>query len=176
MVQPSWPIFTLRAQYGETALMAAAEEGHISVVEYLVWRGADPGPMNKACFAGYNVESVLPMTTVLMTSHGALRRQFQRTALMGAAEHGHLSIVECLVQAGADVNKANKVHGRMLPATRKLATLTLTFSCHKQNGWTPLMVAACRGHIAVVEYLRGQAGDEAEPDVVRFAFNLLTAL
>jgi len=61
---------------GQTALILAARNGHLVVVEALLRAGADP---NHAMSDG-------------------------RTALILAAEHGHLPVVEALLRAGADPN------------------------------------------------------------------------
>ena len=65
----------------KTALMAAAVEGKVSIVQYLLQQGADK---NKA------------------DNWGA-------TALHLAALHGHIAVVRCLVEQGADKEKANDV-------------------------------------------------------------------
>ena len=67
--------------------------------------------------------------------------------LIGASLHGRLNVIESLIQAGADINKA------------------------KNNGYTALMVASEKGHAAIVEALI-QAG----ADIDKAANNGYTAL
>lgn len=63
---------------GQTALILAARNGHLEVVEALLKAGADPDHA---------------------TADG-------RTALIMAAEGGHATVVESLLRAGADPNLA----------------------------------------------------------------------
>ena len=64
---------------GDTPLYIASENGHLSVVEYLIHHGAD---VNKADKDG-------------------------RTPLYIASQNGHLSVVEYLIHHGGDVNKTD---------------------------------------------------------------------
>ncbi|CAL4225856.1 unnamed protein product, partial [Meganyctiphanes norvegica] len=63
------------------------------------------------------------------------------TPLFTASCRGHVTVVEQLLKAGADVNKAN------YNAT------------HIWMGWTPLYTASCGGHATVVEQLLKAGAD-----------------
>uniref|UniRef100_A0A1B0DFA4 Uncharacterized protein n=1 Tax=Phlebotomus papatasi TaxID=29031 RepID=A0A1B0DFA4_PHLPP len=65
---------------------------------------------------------------------------YSRTPLYVAAENGYLSIVELLVEAGADLN---------IKSTIDYGTL----STKRSSGWTPLHIAAYNGHADVVRFL-----------------------
>jgi len=70
-----------------------------------------------------------------------------RIPLHYAAEKGHLSVVECLINQKADINAKN------------------------DGGWTPLHYAAEQGHLCVVEYLVNQKADiNAKNNFVEFLY------
>ena len=77
----------------ETALMWAAAEGHVDVVDALLNAGADPN--RKA------------HVTALTERKNADHPTGGFTALMWAARNGHDSVVRRLIEAAADVNAAN---------------------------------------------------------------------
>ena len=62
-------------EYGDTALMIAARNGHESILEHLIEKGADVNLQDKKCCS----------------------------ALMAAAYGGHKTIVKHLIEKGADV-------------------------------------------------------------------------
>ena len=70
---------TRGTDYGETALIAASQEGHIDVVQALLDKGAD-----------VNVKA----------NNGT-------TALIAAAQEGHIEVVRALLDKGADVYAKN---------------------------------------------------------------------
>ena len=68
----------IRSKYrGETALMRAAEKGHLETLKYLTEAGADIHTRNND----------------------------GQTAVLLAAGHGHLETVKWLTDAGADIDK-----------------------------------------------------------------------
>ena len=69
--------------YKDTALSAAAERNHLSVVQYLAKQGAD---MEKANFSG-------------------------NTPIIYASNQGHLDVVRCLLEQGANRDKAASSDG-----------------------------------------------------------------
>ena len=73
-----------------------------------------------------------------------------RTALMYAAEKGHLPVVQLLLSAKADANKAvrKKVYRSGLPLPGWESR-----SEHPYPGWTALMFAARQGHTEIVRAL-----------------------
>ncbi|KAI9740237.1 MAG: hypothetical protein M1834_004815 [Cirrosporium novae-zelandiae] len=84
--------------YNKTALQAAAENGHLAVVEYLVQKGAD--------IEGNCCEISIPLIwsgkkrDIIYNSN---TQYGQQTTLQFAAENGHLAVVEYLVQKGAKI-------------------------------------------------------------------------
>jgi ankyrin repeat protein len=100
--------------FGETALMLAAREGHDDAVNILLEAGADP---NKATFVGETPEWVLPNSQrgfgfgIGIIRGGTPKDRGRRapipggmTALHFAARHNHVGIARQLLDAGADLN------------------------------------------------------------------------
>jgi ankyrin repeat protein len=127
---------------GVTALLVAAQGGHIALVRCLVRElGAD---VNRGdafwCTALFIAaqHGHLAVVRCLLQEHGADANQANINGtppLLIAAEVGHLDVLRCLVKEhGADVNQANK------------------------KGCTPLVFAASYDHLAVVRCLVKEFG------------------
>lgn len=103
---------------GETALMHAAHNGHVAAVETLIAAGADvnaksPQGWTALAKAAYNGETERGYVEVLEILHEAgasldERIFFGITPLMLAAGGGDASVVEWLINAGADVLATNE--------------------------------------------------------------------
>lgn len=103
---------------GETALMHAAHGGHIAAVQVLLAAGADvnaksPQGWTALAKAAYNDETEHGYVEVIEVLHEAgasldERIFFGITPLMLAAGGGDASVVEWLINAGADVLTANE--------------------------------------------------------------------
>jgi ankyrin repeat protein len=103
---------------GETALMHAAHNGHVAAVQMLIAAGADvnaksPQGWTALAKASYNGETERGYVEVieLLADAGASldeRIFFGITPLMLAAGGGDASVVEWLINAGADVLAANE--------------------------------------------------------------------
>lgn len=110
---------------GETPLMVAARNGNPDAVRALLARGADVR---------------------------ATESRRGQTALMGAVTEGNAEAVKALIQAGADVNMRSRG-----PATKPLEAAEGTRSGYTRRGrfdaYTPLLMAARRGHIEVARAL-----------------------
>lgn len=126
---------------GETALMAASEQGHVDVARLLLERGADTG-------------------------RATIRTR--RTAIFTAASGGHAAVIRLLAAHGADVNARDNTNSRPLHvaalwghAAAVQALLELGANPGFRDGLsnTPLMVAEQNGHAQVVKLLRAKAGD-----------------
>lgn len=82
------------------------------------------------------------------------------TALIWAADNGHLEVVEVLLQAGVDVNIQDKVHCRGFIAEPIRQNLFCTLLClFAQEGQSALMHATKRGYFQVVQFLLQSGAD-----------------
>ena len=128
-------------QHHFTALMPAAQQGHLDVIEFLHQRGADPDITNDAgatalLFAGKfdRVEAA----AYLINEMGAApdgRGAGQPTPLYAAAENGHVRVAKVLIDAKGDVNVT------------------------KSNGATPLLTATENGHVDMALLLVDNGAD-----------------
>ena len=122
-----------------TALIAAASQGHLAVVRFLVESGAKNVLAVASNLEYYNRDWSAPGTALMWAAYGAhldvVRYLVERVssdvemeyALVWAAYSGHLDVVRYLFVEGASINR---------------------------GGLTALGVAACcEGHIEIVRYL-----------------------
>ena len=101
--------FSVFVKRGETALIIAAQEGHVEVVSSLLAAGANIEAANyvRNCF-------VLDFETSIRLQYSSCRLQintlqFHGTALMMAAREGHAAVVEVLLDGGANIEAAVNV-------------------------------------------------------------------
>jgi len=130
-----------RDNNGATALMRAAENGHLKVIKLILSKKAD---MNATDKNGYN-------------------------ALMVAAEDNRLETVKTLINAGLDVNEKNPASGvtaLMIASVKGNADLVAELikggakvNETDNNGYTPLMLAAENGHMDIVKKLVESGAD-----------------
>jgi ankyrin repeat protein len=165
----------------DQAIRAAAEGGHLEVVERLLAANA-----NVNATAGYNGRTALQAAAEsghlevverLLAANAnvnATARYNGRTALQAAAEGGHLEVVERLLAANADVNtavaaaggpngrtalKAAAEGGHLEVVERLLAASADVNAAAGYNGRTGLQAAAQGGHLKVVERLLAANAD-----------------
>jgi ankyrin repeat protein len=105
--------------------MLAARKGHLHVVNELLCGRAHVEKESMVC--AYKV-SRFRNITLMRTFMGF---QLGITALMLAAQEGHLEVVKVLVQAGADVGKFNAVRIIILSRDDKLGL----FVCFRFVAW-----------------------------------------
>lgn len=128
---------------GATPLVMAARNGHLDVVEYLLYHcHADIEQSGSVCFDGETIEGAPPLWCAAAAGHCDVARSLVQngacvnsttrtnsTPLRGACFDGHADIVEYLTQHGADVEVANR------------------------HGHTCLMIACYKGHYKIAKYL-----------------------
>ena len=144
------------APWNEWTCMGAARGGHLEVLQ---WARANACPWNEyTCLAaakgGYL--EVLQWAR----ANGCLWDKDEVTII--AAQHGHEAVLRALIQAGADVNKADDTGGTPLvvgaqnghqAVVRALIQAGADVNKAGDNGWTPLLIAAQNGHQVVVRAL-----------------------
>lgn len=127
---------------GRTALMVAAENGRLQIVNLLLSKGAD------------------------LNAHD---NRFGSTAVMLAAYSGHEDIVEILIHNGADVNAARSdgVTALMLASMQGNLGIVRAFlrqgarvNATDYEGRTAVRIARYRGHIDVARELESAGGLE----------------
>ena len=135
---------------GRTGLQAAAEEGHVEIIEKLLAEGAN--------------------INALAANH------YGRTALQAATERGHMEVVEKLLAEGADVNAlAGNSYGRTalqaaaqgahVEVLEKLLAEGADINASAGNHWgrTALQAAAEQGHMEIMKILLAKGADINAP-------------
>ncbi|XP_067668335.1 ankyrin repeat domain-containing protein 50-like [Haliotis asinina] len=158
-----------RGYMKRTPVMVAAEQGYKKIVELLVNHGADlslreqsgSNILHNACYRGQFdvVKYILSLNRVRINSRGYMKR----TPVMVAAEHGYKTVVELLVNHGADLSLreqsgSNILHSACYRGRFDVVKYVLSLNTVDINsrGWkkrTPVMVAAVQGYKEVVELL-----------------------
>ncbi|KAM9420936.1 ankyrin repeat and SOCS box protein 2-like [Salvelinus alpinus] len=157
----------------QTPLLLAAIFHHVSCVECLLDRGANPNianndgetPLLKAC-AKPNAEIVDHLLKYGASVHKACVQGV--TPLHEAAGHDNVEICQMLLDAGAKLNAAN-IYGidPFFTAAQNGRVEVLSFliskgvdmNCQACDGATPLYEASKNGHKEVVELLLSQKAD-----------------
>lgn len=121
-------------QKGQTALMLAAVMGHGLVTLFLVGKGANPSMESDA-----------------------------GTALLAAAQFGHLGVVQVLLKAGAYMEATTSTLSSTalhlaaqrghLEVVKELIAAGANVNCRRSDGATPLVSAATKGHVQIIRRL-----------------------
>ncbi|XP_048257612.1 ankyrin-2-like isoform X2 [Haliotis rufescens] len=160
-----------RGRNGFTPIMIAAGKGHQSVFEVLVSKQADQTQvanngdslLHLACQGGNKAI----VQHLVSPSNINTRGQYECTPVMIAAFFGHQSVFELLVSNQADQTPVANIGGSLLHAAclggNKAIVQHLVspsnINTRGQNGCTPIMMAALKGHQSVFNLLVSKQAD-----------------
>jgi ankyrin repeat protein len=167
------------SKLGRTALWLAANEGHAAAVQALLQTGADANKADTNGYAPLSRSASAPIATMLIERGASVNaaNTFGQTALSCAAQEGDADVVEALLKAGADANKADDDGNAPLsgaasaPIAKMLIERGADVNATNNLGETALLTAALDDRADVVEALL-QAG----ADVSKAAKNGCTPL
>ena len=156
-----------------SALIAAASNGHIEVVNFLSVMGMNLSIKNKAGWTALMAASSNGHVDVIkrLIRKGAdfsIKNNYGWTALMAAANNGHIDVVKLLLEKGADVSvKSNDGWTALMAASSNghadvvKILIEKEADCAIKNhyGWTALMLAANYGHNEIVKLLLEKGAD-----------------
>ena len=126
---------------GQTPLLIACENGHLSIALYLIFKGA-----NLRCkdnYGNYVIHAASKGGLLSIVQYSIYQQNFDKdvkgyeslTPLHYASEYGHLQIVEYLISISANIEAID------------------------ENGKTALLYASQNGHLQIVEYLISRGAD-----------------
>ncbi len=156
-----------RDAYGTTALMAAAEAGHLETAKFLVDKGADPNrgaqgswetPLMLAIVQGR--DEMVQYLIGVQASVGFQDEGSGVTPLMMAAVEGHREISAMLIAAEAEVGVADAtgwtaLHHAVRKGHSRLALELVAAGANPEqgdlDGFSPLSLAESRGQWRLVE-------------------------
>lgn len=127
----AFPLNILPPSVLSYALIVAAENGHFSIVQYLVEKGVDFHAEHENALRIAAGDGYLDIVKYLV-KNGANIHAKGEEALINAAYHGHLNIVKYLVEKGAQLHVNNEIE---------------------------LIWAAEHGHLEIVQYLLDKGAD-----------------
>ena len=137
-------MFTLtRIQDGATAIMVAAQYGHLKVIEFLI-----------AAKAQVNIQSKVRLLLACIRCIYTIIIYIQNcwTALHNASHNCHCEVVKMLLEAKADVNSKTNVSLHDVFAVY-CYNYTLNHYNYMQAGNTAHDVACRNGHVQICELL-----------------------
>ncbi|XP_048247528.1 uncharacterized protein LOC124148073 [Haliotis rufescens] len=160
-----------RGMHGWTPIMVAAVKGHKSVFDFLESAGAD---LSLASTSGHSLLHLAcqggNMTIVqhLMSDSNINQRGMHGwTPIMVAAVNGHKSLFDFLKSAGADLSLVDTDGDSLLHLACQGGNMTIVqhlmsdsnINQRGMDGWTPIMVAAVKGHKSVFDFLESKGAD-----------------
>jgi uncharacterized protein len=159
-----------------TALMWAATEGYLDIVNLLLKHKAEVGVKNVANYTAlmYAAESNYRNVVSVLLDQGDQslsihdRNHYGETVLMTMARHGETDLVQRLVSLGAEVNATNNIGDTALYlavdsghvyTVKALIDLGGQTNTENLGGWTPLMMASARGDLETMAVLLENGAD-----------------
>ena len=160
-------------EYGYTALICAAKDGHTEIVQLLIDAGADVNVRNNiGCTALMLVaeNGQTEIAPLLIAAHADVnvRNNIGLTALMSAGIRGYTEIARLLIAANADVDARdrNGLTALMMAAMndhtetpRLLIAANADVNVIDNNDGTALMWAAANGHTELAQLLIAAGAD-----------------
>eukprot|EP00743_Colponemidia_sp_Colp-15_P012445 GILK01014168.1.p1 GENE.GILK01014168.1~~GILK01014168.1.p1 ORF type:complete len:756 (-),score=147.99 GILK01014168.1:51-2318(-) len=175
----------LRNQHEETALIVAAECGNCTIIKALIDHGADVGAVDKfGSFPLWRAAGQHPTACAVLLNHGANVNQKHvqsgKTALHRAAATGCVPVAQLLLERGADPAVHSKRGDSALRCALEkdrssLTKLLLTRGVRWDKDKDPfglLRMAACKGHISIIEYMINRNSLEDVAQAVNYALGV----
>ncbi|XP_076155619.1 kinase D-interacting substrate of 220 kDa B isoform X1 [Alosa pseudoharengus] len=162
-----------RSDHGQTALMVAAEQGNLEIVQELIRRGANVNLDDVDCWTALisaAKEGHIDVVKELLTNNANLENRDMGgwTALMWAAYKGRTEVARLLLERGANANITGQysVYPIIWAAGRGHAEIVhlllqhgAKVNCSDKYGTTPLIWAARKGHYDCVTHLLKNGAD-----------------
>ncbi|KAI8627989.1 hypothetical protein F5Y19DRAFT_439151 [Xylariaceae sp. FL1651] len=175
LVDAGAPIDKRDSRSGLTPLTAAASNGHLPIVDFILKDDIDMNktPFNRRFLAAPLVEAArsghLTIVDYLVTYGAQINNMGRKDSpLIAAANAGHLPIVEYLVAHGANVNLTDGLRSSPLsfaassghlPVVEYLVAHRADVNLTRYDDSSALSFAASSGHLPVVEYLVAHGAD-----------------
>lgn len=183
--------------HDQTAVMLAAEAGHVGIVTALLRSGAQPGGSGGGFWPLLKI-AVSNDDPILLNALGQAGAQWSehsplgKTLLHVAAQSGLASMCRLLLEAGAPVDCRDQIgktplhdaafafagfgNEGQLSAARQLLSNAAEANARTIEGETPLHLAACRGNGDMARLLLAHGSDPAMTDSAgRSALSLLNS-
>ncbi|XP_071108799.1 uncharacterized protein [Haliotis cracherodii] len=160
-----------RGMNGCTPIMAAADNGHKGVFDFLESEGADLSLVDTTGNSLLHLTCVGGNMTIvqhlLSDSNINQRGKRERTPIMVAAFKGHKRVLDFLESKGADLSLVDTDGNSLLHLACQGGNMTIVkhllldsnINQRGMNGLTPIMFAAVKGHNSVFDFLESKGAD-----------------